>query len=300
MLILWAAEYEFLPEGYFERDWCKVVLAPVAKGYNFEALVPHPNKNYSPIHLMRFPKLEVVATPSTGTNHLPVDWMKEHDIKLLSLLDDRGKLQDIRASSEFAWLLILACLRHLPEGYLQLKAKRPRDERLFRGNELFGKTVGIVGMGRIGRNIYRWCKAFGAHPDFLYDPPAGNSAFSLEEVFACSDIVVVSCTLNEETEGMINENVLDAMKEHAILVNISRGEVIDEKALVRVLTRRPDLRVGIDVMQWELTGGNLNSPLLNYNNVIATPHMAGITFESQQKAADITMGLLKEWHERSA
>jgi len=189
--------------------------------------------------------------------------------------------------------LLLATLKNLKHGLHETSVGRWKvNERLFRGRELFGKTVGFVGFGRIGRNVFKWCKSFGALPKRIYDPRTVKGG-KLEDIFDYSDIVVVCCSLTQETEGMIGYDLLKRLKENAVLVNTSRGEVLVAKDLERILLERPDISVGLDVLAGEVHGTHLASPLLRMNNVIVTPHMAGVTCESQEKAAQIALKLLQ-------
>ena len=110
-----------------------------------------------------FPNLRILITPSTGTNHIDLNNCKKNKIKVFSLLDDRKNLNQIRASSEFTFLLILNSLRRLDKAIKEVDNNRWRqNENLIRGDELYGKSVGIIGLGRIGSNLSRWLEMFGA------------------------------------------------------------------------------------------------------------------------------------------
>ena len=154
MRILWSAPADFLELESW--DWPgELVIGPPAKHLGVEVWVVDPIQRVIPRQIRRYPKLRLMVTPSTGTDHLPLDYMLKKGIEWRSLLDDRTALEDIRASSEFTFLLLLAVLRNFPVGYLQLKSKRRRDESVFRGNELFQKRIGIIGLGRIGKKHQR-------------------------------------------------------------------------------------------------------------------------------------------------
>lgn len=224
--------------------------------------------------LAKYIHLEVIATPSTGTDHIDLAVCKERNIRVISLLDNRKELEKISASAEFTFKLLLDAMR-MRKPYFELQ----------------GKKVGIVGYGRIGRRMEKWLKAFGATP-VLYDPNIPKGMSRLDRIFKYADAVVVSCTLNEETRNMITEDLLRSMKHEAVLVNTARGEIIDEDALVRVMRKRQDLRVALDVVSGERSGST-NAELLRSLGAIVTPHIAGNTFESRTKAAKIILDLLK-------
>jgi len=162
---------------------------------------------------------------------------------------------------------------------------------LVRGHELYNKDVGIIGFGRIGQNMFRYLKVFGANPKYIFDPRTVRNG-CLEELFEKSDIVIVCCSLTPITEGMIGYDLLSRLKEGAVLVNTARGEVMVEADLLRILLERSDLRVGLDVLTGEVLGTHFSSSLLCLNSVTVTPHMAGVTHESQEKAARISLRLL--------
>jgi len=258
-----------------------------------EALVIDPNVTLYKPQLDLYPELRVIVTASTGTNHIDLKECVLRNIKVLSLLDNRAELDNIKASSEFTFLLLLATLKSLKPALQEVAAGRWKaNERLFRGNELYGKTVGLVGFGRIGQNLFRYLKVFGANPKHIFDPRTVKNG-CLEELFEDSDIVVLCCSLTEVTYGMIDYDLLKRLKRDAVLVNTARGEVMVEADLLRILSERPDLRIGVDVLAGETKGAHLASPLLRCSGVTVTPHMAGVTIESQEKAARIALNLLK-------
>ena len=279
---------EFLPLGAW--GWPGILVGDPMVA---EALVIDPNVTLYKEQLDLYPELRVIVTASTGTNHIDLKECELRNIKVLSLLDDREGLDEIKASSEFTFLLLLATLKSLKQGLAEVAGGRWKvNERLFRGNELFGKDVGIVGFGRIGQNMFRYCKVFGANIKHVFDPRTVRNGV-LEELFENSDIVIICCSLTEVTYGMVDYDLLSRLKKGAVLVNTARGEVMVEADLLRILLERSDLRVGIDVLAGEVHGTHLASSLLCLSSVTTTPHMAGVTVESQEKAARIALKLLK-------
>lgn len=268
-------------------------------GYNhYDVVIIDPSHNFDKHDTFNLPNLKLVITASTGTNHIDMDACASSGIDVLSLLDDRDGLNEIRASSEFTFFLILAALRKLHVLAYNITGIQPyANKDALRGNELYGKTVGIIGLGRIGSNIYRWVKAFGANVKHIYDPTVTGT--TLENVFEGSDIVVISCALNETTIDMIRGSHVRLLKTGAVLVNSARGEIIQENELVDALQERPDLIYATDVLAGETKGHHKNSPLLGMTNVICTPHVAGLTLESNEKAFRITNKLLWEWYGRN-
>jgi len=292
-------EFRRLLPTTFREIWKRQELAPdptltawivnPAQGFRVDASV-----------LKDLPALSVLITPSTGTNHLDLEACRQRGVTVYSLLDDREGLNEIAASAEFTFLLLLNTLRRLDRGAGEVTAGRWRDrEEFLRGSELQGKRVGILGLGRIGRRIARYCSAFGAEVAYTdpYVTSADTPAVPLEELFSRSDIVCICCALTPETNGLVGAALLSRLKPGACLVNTSRGEVLVEQDLTRVLADRPDLRVGLDVLAGEPVGLHRRSPLLEFHRsgqIVVTPHVAGATAESQTQAARIACRLLRQ------
>ena len=132
--------------------------------------IPNPGQNFiiNKKILNFFPYLKIIVTPSTGNNHINLKDCEKNRIKVFSLLDNKKELNKITASSEFTFLKILNSLRKIEVGYNEVSNGRWREnEDLMRGRQLSNKSVGIIGLGRIGSNIAKWSKAFGAKVSFL-------------------------------------------------------------------------------------------------------------------------------------
>lgn len=291
-------EFRRLMPTTFREIWKRQELLP---DLSLTAWVVNPGQQFTVDRevLKDFPALSVIVTPSTGCNHLDLEACRERGVAVYSLLDDREGLNEISASAEFTFLLLLNTLRRLDLAAREVSEGRWRSrEELLRGHELQGKRVGIVGLGRIGQRIARYCEAFGAKVAY-HDPFVDSAAYlpvSLEELFDQSDVVCICCALTPQTEGMITLPLLIRLKPGACLVNSSRGEVIVEKDLAELLELRADLRVGLDVLAGEALGNQESSPLLRFHRsgrIVITPHVAGATVESQTQAARVALALLR-------
>ncbi|MFJ2618039.1 NAD(P)-dependent oxidoreductase [Glutamicibacter sp. NPDC087344] len=206
---------------------------------------------------------------------IPVAQMKTHSISV----------------AEHAVTLILSLLRRIPAATVQLREGKWRQD-LDEGSyaELYGKTVGIVGLGNIGRWVGKIVHhGFGANVIY-YDHnqiPLTISELisarevSLEDLMRESDVVCVNMPLNQGTNRLIGTEELAMMKDSAVLVNVGRGEVIDETALIQALQRGQIAGAGLDVFANEPL--DLNSELLTMDSVICTPHMAGVGWENVQR-----------------
>ena len=251
------------------------------------------------------PHLRWVQLNSAGVNHVIQQPLFASDVMFTTM----SGLHAINIG-EYVFASILAWTRHLPELFdLQRKKQWPSDRwTCCQPTELRGSTVGIVGYGSIGREVARLAKAFGMRvlavkrrsesagepgafelvglgdpagvlPDVLYGPG------QLREMLAQCDFVVLAVPLTQETRGMIGEAELRAMKPAAYLVNIARGEVCDEAALIHALQDKWIAGAGLDVFTQEPLPEA--SPLWTLPNVILTPHISGFTPLYEQRGVDI-------------
>ncbi|MEM2273139.1 MAG: 2-hydroxyacid dehydrogenase [Candidatus Bathyarchaeia archaeon] len=194
------------------------------------------------------------------------------------------------AVAEHAIALLLACAKRIPERHNKL-----REGIWFRGEpsiELYGKTLGIVGLGSIGIEVAKRIKPFGMriiaikrHPDRELAEKLGldflGTPNDLNYIMRNSDFIIVSLPATPETRHLIGKKELSEMKPTAFLINVSRGSIIDEETLIKVLRDGKIAGVGLDVFENEPI--DLSNPLLRLNNVIVSPHVAGHTLESWRR-----------------
>ena len=251
-------------------------------------------------------RLKVIVTPTTGLNHIDLAEAERRCIKVLSLQGQTDFLRDVRATAEHTLALMLALLRRLPaatahtrEGYW--------DRDLFKGRELYGKTVGVVGYGRLGRLVARYLNAFDTHvlaADHNTDVSAVEpcvALVSLGQLLREADLVTLHVNLSEKTQGFFGREQFAAMKQGAWFVNTSRGELVDEAALLNALQSGRVAGAALDVLANEQPTGMQDHPLVAYarqhENLIITPHIGGCTSESMEKTecflADRLMPLLR-------
>jgi D-3-phosphoglycerate dehydrogenase len=160
---------------------------------------------------------------------------------------------------------------------------------------LGGKSVGVIGYGKIGQNLVarlaNWRVEIQVCVPRLHHPlPPDARHVELRELMATSDVICVVCSLNDGTRGMVTAELLNSMKPEALLVNIARGEIVDEAALVQLSKRRPDIRVALDAYSNESRGPlPADSPMRSIPNAILTPHVIGHTLESIEGVRDATI-----------
>jgi len=233
-----------------------------------------------------------IQQPTIGYQHIDVDAAAREGIPVANAAGI-----NTFAVAEHTVMLILACLKKLLLAHEKTKrAEWAQDElQLYGVFELWGKTVGIIGMGRIGKEVARRAKPFG--PRLIYydvdrlSPDIESSLDltyrSLDEVIAQSDVITIHTPLTPQTASLINAERIAKMKPNVIVINVSRGAIIDEAALAKALKDKRIQGAGLDVFSEEpIAQGN---PLLSAPNTILTPHIAGVTNESMVRAIDLTV-----------
>lgn len=236
------------------------------------------------------PRCRVLVTATTGTDHVDSASLDRVGITLLSLRGRREFLEGITATAELALGLILSLVRHVPFAFDDVRAGR-WDRDSFLGRQLSGLTAGIVGYGRLGRMMGHYLPALGMEV-LAFDLIAGEMqagvkrSESLESLLAASDVVTVHVSLNETSEGLFSSRAFGAMKKGALLVNTSRGAVVDEEALLRALESGQLGGAALDTVRDEI-GLDATSPLIRYaaehRNLILTPHIGGAAADARER-----------------
>ena len=240
--------------------------------------------------LQSAPRLKFIATPSTGLDHIDLTVATEQGIEVLSLRELPELLDSITATAEMTWALLLAVVRQLPWSFAAAtRGHWARDE--FRGHQLSGQTLGICGYGRLGKMVAEYGRAFRMRVLVCdtneIEVPEGIHRVDLETLLAQSDVLSIHIHLNEANRGLFGCNQLRAMKRGAILLNTSRGAIVDEAALLETLESGYLGGAGLDVIDGEWNADLASHPLLAYarthRNLVVSPHTGGVTFESQQQ-----------------
>lgn len=219
----------------------------------------------------------MVSKHGVGVDNIDLEAAKRHGVVVANAPGTNSQ-----SVADMAFLLILACARGLPILLEQVKNKVWSSP--FLGVELEDKVLGIVGLGRIGKEVGKRGQGFGMKVIY-YDPVVEDKEFtsvSLEDLFKSADFVSLHAPLMKDTEKMVGEKLLSLMKEEAFLINTARGELVDEEALYRFLQEKRIKGAALDVLTFEPP---FESPLLSLPNVIVTPHVSAHT-----KEANIKMG----------
>lgn len=250
----------------------------------------------------KIPNLKVIATQTTGLNHIDVNYAEKKGIKIISLRGHVDFLQGITSTAEHAMALVLALLRNIPWAFDHVKAGG-WNRLLWRGHELKGKTLGIVGLGRLGKMLAKYGNAFGMKV-LACDPYVstavmrryGAKKIDLDNLIKISDIVTLHVLLSDSVYNLIKEKHLRTMKPTAYFINTARAELIEKGALYKALKNKWIAGAAVDVMRDERQdGGHLKKdPLWRYakthENLIISPHIGGAAIE----AMHATQGFIAE------
>jgi D-3-phosphoglycerate dehydrogenase len=238
------------------------------------------------------PQLRVIVSPTTGLNHIDTEEAATRGIAVLSLRGETAFLNDVVATAEHTLALTLALLRRLPAAIRHTGLGRwDRDQ--FKGREVRGQTIGVIGYGRLGRIVANYFRALGARV-LVSDPEADAASIApdislvtLPELLARADLVTLHVNLTSGNRGFFGRPEFELMRKGAWFVNTSRGELIDEGALLSSLESGHLAGAALDVLADELPTGMGHNRLVLYaqshDHLIITPHIGGCTFESMDK-----------------
>lgn len=278
-------------EVYLAENSTKEEVKLLIHSLGIEAILCNPNKQGYLIDefLLESSSISIINSCSTGTNHIDLEYCKRNNIEVLCLKKDYELINKLPSTSELALTLTLALLRKLIPSIEHTK-KFKWDYEPFIGRMCSELTIGIVGYGRLGKIMAKICKPL-FKKILIYDPHIEAEEFSnsssLEELFRTSDVISLHVHVEEQTKDLIDFNIIKCSQKSPILVNTSRGEIVNEKDVIRALKLGLISGYGTDVVTDEF-GDLYDSPILkeqkNGLNIIVTPHTGGMTKEGQTLA----------------
>ena len=253
-----------------------------------DALVTHITDKVDD-QILSSPRLKIVSQCAVGLDNIDLESATRHKIVVANTPE---VLTD--ACADLAWALIMAVARNLIQSnqFVYSGEWKKFDQMQFLGLDVFGSTIGIIGPGRIGQAVAR--RAIGFNMRILYTGHSpkdvmttlGGRFVGMEELLSESDYVVLTCPLNEQTKGLIGEKELKMMKKTGVLINISRGKVVDSDALVKALQDHTIYAAGLDVFDPEPIPPN--HPILKLDNVTLTSHIAGAQVTTRKRMASLS------------
>ena len=251
---------------------------------NVEILITRLGGKVDEYLLASFPNLKILISATTGLNHIDNSSLKQRSIELISLRGHEDFLESITSTAELTIGLILNALRHISHASIAVQ-NGYWDRESYKGYQLKNKRLGIIGLGRIGKNVAKIACSFQMKIAY-YDPNVNTNDFlefrQIEELLKWSDVITIHIHSDPQNMRLIDENLIKLMKPGVVLINTSRGEIWDENAIIKYLGLGHLSVVASDVLTNE-QNQHTNSPLwMNRRNpnIILTPHIGGASIDA--------------------
>ena len=249
------------------------------------------------------PNLKYVITPTTGVNHIDINFLKKKKIRLFSL-KNKKKLSKVTSTAEHAWSLILGISRNLVSYHVDsmIKGRWNRNLHIKDNFQLSGKVLGILGYGRLGKMINRYAKSFGMKV-LVFDKNSKKKLTNfcnLEKIFRKSDIVSINLSYDKSTHNLITNKIVKNAKAKQILINTSRGEIIHESVLGLYLNPNKGRYLGLDVLKddfkWsrKIPTSELKFLKKYKKRILLTPHVGGVSIDAKDITRKMTLDSLKK------
>lgn len=287
----------------YELDFVEAHLnaktAKLSQGYKVVCAFVNDDLSAEVLEILKVNGVELVAMRCAGYNNVNLDKAKELDIKIVRVPE-----YSPYAVAEHSCALVMTLNRKTHRAF-----NRTRDLNFkisgLRGFDMHSKTIGIVGYGKIGQIAAKIFNGFGMniliHDPFFKGSPEFGKMVSLEELLKASDVISLYCPLNKETKHIINDSSIEKMKNGVMLINTSRGGLIDTKAVIKALKSEKIKYLGIDVYEEEadiffedheesMIKDDVLARLLTFPNVVVTGHQAFFTQEALDEIAKVTLG----------
>jgi D-3-phosphoglycerate dehydrogenase len=251
----------------------------------------------------RCPRLKLIVSPTTGVDHIDLGAAAAAGIAVLTLQGETEVLRTIASTAEHTWALLLALVRRLEPALDHVRGGEWLQHP-FRGRELRGKTLGVVGLGRLGTMVARYGAAFDMRviandPGTIAPPAFVDRMLPLAQLLAESDVVSVHVPLTMETRDLIDRNAIASMKPGAILINTARGAIVDENALLDALRDGRLAGAAVDVLSDESAAGRKASAVLDYcrrhDHLLVTPHIGGASEEAIERTDSLLAERAASW-----
>jgi glyoxylate reductase len=272
------------------RPWALLQNGPEAELGKIEGIYTYGHPIVGGSLLDRLPALKVISNFGVGVDHID---LQAAAARKIPVGNTPGAVDG--ATADMTMALLLAAARNIVIG--DHFARGPEfthyDPSNLLGWEVFGSTLGIIGMGRIGREVAKRARAFdmrilyhNRRPNLEAERALAVRYVSLDDLLAESHFVSLNVSLSSETTGLIGETELRKMRKDAILINIARGAVVDHEALYRALSENWIVAAAIDVTHPEPLPRN--HPLLGLKNLVITPHLGSATFRTRKRMGEMT------------
>ena len=292
--------YNLEPKGYsskaigiWKKNNYKYVSGSLSELINYENIN---NINVLIVRLKHFidskiidnlTSLKYILTATTGTVHLDKTVINSNNIKVYSLKNEKNFLKEITSTPELTWGLIISLFRNIHQSYNDVINGNWNRDRFF-GNQLSNKTIGLIGLGRVGSQVAEYAQAFKMNVSY-YDPYVNSKKYkklnNLVDLFKTSDIISVHVHVDQSTTKMINIDLLRRCKSSTVLINTSRGEIWNENDIVQCLEQNIISGIATDVISEE-TKLLHSSPIWKKRkdlNILITPHIGGASYDALEQ-----------------
>ncbi|MGA8265551.1 MAG: hydroxyacid dehydrogenase, partial [Ignavibacteriaceae bacterium] len=257
-------------------------LSNIIQDYN--GLVVRSETKVTPELISKMNNMEVIGRAGTGVDNINLEAATRKGIIVMNTPGGNTV-----STAEHTMALMLSMFRNIPQANQSLRSGK-WDRKSFKGTELYGKVIGVIGLGKVGREVVSRSKAFGMKV-IGYDPVLSNEIADkmgieladLDVIFAQSDLITVHVPLSDETKHLINSETLNRCKDGVRVINCARGGIVDETALLEALNLGKVSSAAFDV--YEVEPPDLKNKLLNHPKVVCTPHLGASTEEAQVKVA---------------
>ncbi len=272
---------------YLENNPSKLEVRDLLTKENINVIVCNPNQQLFKIdfELLNNTKVKIINSCSTGLNHIDLNYCQKNNIKIQCHKTDYNLINQLPSTSELAFGLMLSLLRNIPKCNNHV-SRYYWDYTQFMGRQVKNLKIGIIGYGRLGKMMKKYCDAFNAKT-YIYDPYIDTEQTPLEDMFKICDVISLHVHVTDETKYMVSKKLLGLSKKGLYIINTSRGEIVNENDIVQLLSKGNLLGYGTDVIEDEfddITKSPIIKAMNEGLNIIVTPHIGGMTIEGQTKA----------------
>lgn len=258
----------------------------------FDYIFTNPNMSkikFDKNFLVKFEKLKAICTASTGTNHIDLQYLKDNRIRLISLRNNKKVINKISSTAEHAFALMMSTVRRINTSAMSIR-KKQWEYLPYVGRQMNFMTVGVVGYGRLGKMFVRLLKGFDSKI-LIYEKKFKIRDYNkkyqtgLNELLRKSDIIALHIHADKENINFIDNKKLRIAKKNLILINTSRGEVVNEVDIINFLKKNKSAKYSTDVVKNEIKGKWKSKILKEFlkgnKNILITPHIGGMTDDAQ-------------------
>jgi len=250
---------------------------------NISIIWIHLNYKIDILFLRKFPNVKYIVSPVTGINHLDIDYINSSKINLITLRGEKSFLKKVSSTAEHTWSIFLALQKNIIKAHYSITNELNFDRNNFDSSQLSGKSIGIIGYGRIGKMIAQYALSFNMKV-FVYDildvkTTKKVSYLCLDNLLIRSDYVVLTASYSKEYKQFFDIEKFKLMKASSLFINTSRGELVNESDLIYSLQKKIISGAALDVFNNELNLDCNTNELVSYarnnTNLILTPHIGG-------------------------